>query len=135
ALARERRKNRLADPPHRVRNELHALIRIELPGRGQQTNVALADEIGERQAAILVFFRDGDHEPQVALDQLLHRFLVAGADLPGERDFLLLRQQRSLGHLVQILIEDVTLVLVTGETGEQTPAPTPAATALGDTTF
>ena len=42
-----------------------------------------ADEIDERQAAVLVFLGDGDDEAQVALHELLERVLVAGADLPA----------------------------------------------------
>src|SRR5207245_3828953 len=49
--------------------------------------------------------------------------LVAGADLPGQRDLLLLGEEGRLGHLVEVLIEDVPLMLVRGEAGEQTPAP------------
>src|SRR6266550_422837 len=129
ALPRECGENRLANPPHGVRDELDALIGIELARRREQTDVALADEIGERQAAILVLLGDGNHEAQVALYQLLHRLLIARANLPGERDLLLLRQQRSLGDLVEVLIEDVALVLVMAQTREQAAAP---ATALHD---
>ena len=88
ALARERRENRLTNPPHGVRDELHALIGIELPGGREQTDVAFTDQIDERQAAVLVFLCDGDDEAQVALHELLERVLVAGADLPGELDLL-----------------------------------------------
>ncbi|HXI96630.1 MAG TPA: hypothetical protein VNG04_10920, partial [Candidatus Acidoferrum sp.] len=45
----------------------------------------------------------------------------------GERDLLLLREQRSLGDLMEVLIEDVALVLVTAEARQQAAAP---ATAL-----
>ena len=81
ALARERRQDGLTDPPHGVRDELDALIGIELPRGREQTDVAFADQIDERQAAVLVLLGDGDDEAQVALDQFLQRILVAGADL------------------------------------------------------
>src|SRR5881394_4645207 len=112
ALPRERSEDRLANPPHGVRNELHALIGIELAGGGEQPDVAFADEIGERQPAVLILLRDRDHEPEVALHELLHRLLIAGAHLARKRDLLLLREQWSLGDLVQVLVEDVALVLV-----------------------
>src|SRR5882762_9422221 len=129
ALPRERREDSLADPPHGVRDELDALVGIELTRRREQADVALADEIGERQPAVLILLGDRNHEAQVALDELLHRLLITRADLPGERDLLLLRQQRSLGDLVEVLIEDVALVLVVAQTREQAAAP---ATALHD---
>src|SRR5881394_285376 len=131
ALPRERGEDRLADPPHGVRDELHALIGIELARGGKQADVALADEISERQTAILVLLRDRDHEPQVALHELLHRLLVAGAHLARERDLLFLRKQRSLGDLVQVLVEDVALVLMMAEAREQTPAPAAAPALRG----
>src|SRR3989449_219500 len=72
--------------------------------------------------SVLVLLGDRDHEAQVALDQLLHRLLVAGAHLPGERDLLLLGEEGRLRHLVEVLVEDIPLVLVGPETCEQTPA-------------
>src|SRR5882724_3108055 len=119
--SRERGEDRLADPPHGVRDELHALVRVELPGRREQPDVPLADQVGKGQATVLVLLGDRDHEAQVALHQLLHRLLVAGAHLPGERDLLLLSKEGRLGHLVEILVEDVALVLMGPEAGEQTP--------------
>src|SRR5258707_2969267 len=126
ALPRECSENRLANPPHGVRDELDALIGIELARRREQADVAVADEFGERKAAILILLGDGNHEPQVALHELLHRLLIARANLPGERDLLLLRQQRSLGDLVEVLLEVVALVLVMAQTREQASAPGPA---------
>src|SRR2546425_751763 len=130
-LARQRGEDRLPDPPDGVGDELHALIGVELARRREQPDVALADQVREREAAVLVLLGHGDDEAQVALDELLHRFLVAGADLAGERDLLLLREERRLRHLVEVLIEDVAFVLVVGEPGEQTPAPPALARGLG----
>ena len=94
-VARERGEDRLADPPHGVGDELDALVGIELPRGGEQADVALADQVGEREAAVLVLLGDRDDEAEVALDQLLHRLLVAGADLPRDGDLLLRREQRA----------------------------------------
>src|SRR5204863_9307481 len=55
--------------------------------------------------------------------ELLHRVLIAGAHLPGERDLLLLGEEWRLRHLVEVLIEDVALVLVGREAGEQAATP------------
>ena len=63
------------------------------------------------QAAVLVFLRDGDDEAQVALDELLERILVAGADLPRELDLLRSLEQRIGADLVEVLVEDVALGL------------------------
>src|SRR5256886_11906594 len=96
---------------------------VELPRRREQPDVALADQVGQRQAPVLVLLGGRDHEAEVALYELLHRLLVPGTDLARQRDLLLLREERRLGHLVQVLVEDVALVLVVAEPGEQTAAP------------
>jgi hypothetical protein len=114
-MAGERGENGLPDPPDRVRNELDALVRVELPGRGEQADVALADQVGEGQAPVLVFLGDRDHEAEVPLGQLLHGRLVAGPYLPGERDFLRRLEQRSLADLIEVLVEQVAIVLVDGD--------------------
>src|SRR5213078_1664803 len=83
----------------------------------------LADQIGEGETPVLVLLGDRDHEAQIALHELLHRVLIAGAHLPGERDLLLLGEEWRLRHLVEVLIEDVALVLVGREAGEQAATP------------
>src|SRR5260370_1356819 len=55
-------EDRLADPPHGVRDELDPLGLVELVGRADQSQVAFVDEVGERHALVLVLLRDRDHE-------------------------------------------------------------------------
>src|SRR6185503_18216481 len=126
ALARERGQDRLADPPHGVRDELDALVGVELAGSGEQANVALADQVDERQTAVLVLLGHRDDKAQVALDQLLEAVLVAGADLLGELDLLGALEQRVGAHLIEVLVEDVALGLI----GRDTRGSSASATAL-----
>jgi len=109
SLARERREDRLTDPPHGVGDELYALIRIEFAGSREQTNVAFTDEIDERQAAVLIFFCDRDDEAEVPLHQLLECILVTGADLLGEVDFFRSFEERIGADLVEVLVENIPL--------------------------
>ena len=51
-------KDGLANPPNRVRDELDPLRLVEFVGGANETEVALVDQIGERDALILIFFRD-----------------------------------------------------------------------------
>src|SRR4030095_8956404 len=97
------------NPPHGVRNELHALVRIELPGSGEQSNVPFANQVDERQTAILVLLGDGDNEPKVALNEFLEGILITRANTPGERDLLHRLQQRVGADFVEILVENVSL--------------------------
>ncbi len=105
ALLGERLENRLADPPHRVGDELDALGLVELVGGADEAEVALVDQIGERDALVLVFLGDRDDEAEVAADQLVERLAVADADPLGEADFFLLRNQRVLADLAEVLVE------------------------------
>ena len=65
--------DRLAHPPDGVGDELDALVRVEALGRLDQPDVALVDQVEERQAAATVPFGVGDDETQVGLDQPLQR--------------------------------------------------------------
>src|SRR5256885_16608327 len=48
-----------------------------------------------------VFLRDRDHEAEIALHQLLHRLLIAGAHFASQRDFLDRKSTRlNSSHLV-----------------------------------
>src|SRR5690606_29503557 len=82
-LIRDRARDRLTDPPRRIRRELVAASVLELVDRLHQADVALLDQIQELEAAVRVLLRDRDHETQVRLDHLLLR--AAGLRL-AERD-------------------------------------------------
>ena len=125
ALARERREDRLTDPPHRVRDELHALIGIELPGSGEKADVAFADEIDERQTAVLIFLRHGDHEAQVALDELLECVLITSANLLGQVDLFRSFEERIGRDLIEVLVEDIAFGFIRSDpSGGRTAATT-----------
>ena len=69
----------LADPPGGVGRELEALAPVELLDRVHQAQVALLDQVQQRQLGGLVLLGDGDHQAQVGLDEGLGR-LVAVTD-------------------------------------------------------
>ena len=96
------RRHRLADPPRRVGAELEAAPVVELLDRADEPEVALLDEVEQRQAAVRVAARDGDDEAQVGLDQLVLRLHVPALDALGQRDLLLGREQRHLADLAQV---------------------------------
>src|SRR5438094_1040 len=104
-LLGERLENRLADPPHRIRDELDPFRLVELVGGANQAEVALVDQIGERDTLILVLLRDRHHEPQVGAHQLVERLGIALLDPLRERHFLLTGDQRVLADLAEILVE------------------------------
>src|SRR6185503_4990169 len=65
AMARNGSLDRLANPPHGVRDKLHPPVRIKLPGGGHQTEVPLADQVDQGDATILELLRDRHHESNV----------------------------------------------------------------------
>src|SRR5690606_29762564 len=131
ALIGERGENRLADPPHRVRDELHALVDVELPRGSDQTDVAFLDQIDQGDAAVLILFRNTDHETQVGTDEPLDRVLVAFTRTTTQLDLLLGRQQLVTADFPQVLIERAPLFGRTGETLEPRGGPpTPTLAVL-----
>ena len=76
-------RDRLPDPPGRVRRELEALGVVELLDRADQAQVSLLDQVEHRHAATDVPLGDRDHEAEVRLDDLLLGAL-AGADERSE---------------------------------------------------
>jgi hypothetical protein len=61
----------LADPPGGVGRELVPTAVLELVHRLHQADVALLDQVQELKPAVGVLLGDGDHQPEVGLDQLL----------------------------------------------------------------
>ncbi len=91
-------RDRLADPPRRVRRELVAAAPVVLLDGAHEADVALLDEVEEEHAAADVAFRDGHHETEVGLDQLAARGRVVALDALRERDLLGGREQRAPGR-------------------------------------
>src|SRR5688500_955563 len=78
----------LANPTHRVRDELDALRLIELMCGPNEAEVALVDEIGERDALVLILLGDRYHEPKIAANQLIQSLFLTHADALCEVDLL-----------------------------------------------
>ena len=130
ALVGHRAGDGLPDPPGRVRRELEALGVVELLDRADQAEVALLDQVQERQAVAGVALGQRDDQPQVGLQQVLlgpapvdgERLQVTalgrgqlggrigqqvvgvepGLDPLGELDLLLGVEQRDLADLVEV---------------------------------
>src|SRR5689334_13375097 len=100
-LVRQRPRDRLPDPPGRVRRELEALAIVELLRRANETERALLDQVEEGKSLVAVVLRDGDDEPQVGLDHLLLGVEIATLDALGEIDFLLRREEPDLADVLQ----------------------------------
>ena len=107
ALVGDRPRDRLADPPGRVRRELEALAPVELLRRADEPDRALLDQVEEREALVAVALRDRDDEAEVRLDHRLLRRVVAALDPLGELDLLGGGEER---HLADVLEEELQRV-------------------------
>ena len=72
-----------------VGDELVALGAVEALGGGEQSHVAGADQVGQREAAVLVVFGHVDDESQVGLDEFVAGVPVALLDAGSQFDFAL----------------------------------------------
>ena len=102
ALVGQSALDRLLDPPGGVGAELAALGGIETLDGLHQADVALGNEVEQRQAEIRVIVRDLDHEPQVGADHQGARLAVALLDFRGQLDLLVGSQKRDLPDLTQV---------------------------------
>ena len=88
-LVGDRARDRLADPPRRVRRELEALRVVELLDRADQAEVALLDEVEQRHPAPDIALGDRHDEPQVRLGQLAAGELAVALDRVQARTLVL----------------------------------------------
>ncbi len=107
ALVRDRARDRLPDPPRRVRRELEALAVVELLGGADETDRALLDEVEERQALVAVSLGDRDDEAKVRLHHGLLRGVLAALDALRQLDLLRRRQQRDLADVLEEELQGV----------------------------
>src|SRR5712691_7236257 len=101
-LVRDRTRDRLANPPRRVRRELVALAVVELLDGADQAERALLDQIQERETSAEIRLRDRDDETEVRLDHLPLREHVAALDPLRQVHLLVGGQQRHLPDLAEI---------------------------------
>jgi hypothetical protein len=100
------------------------LVRVKFPCRGQEANVAFADQVDERKTSVLILLRDRDDEPQIALDELLKGFPISGPDFPSEVQLLGAFEEGIRTDLIQVLIEDVPFWLAGRDASRRGPPPT-----------
>ena len=96
----------LADPPHGVGDELHALVGIELADGLEQALIADRDELAQIESVALVLLDVGDDESEVGRHEPLGGFFVALLCAAGEAAlFFGITDQWELLDVLQVLIE------------------------------
>src|SRR5687767_14994318 len=96
ALVRHSPLHSLTNPPRGVRGEPPAAVGIELLHGPHQADVALLDQVLERKPHPAIPLGNADHQPEVLLDELLARPIVAGLGPLAEVDLLPVRQEITL---------------------------------------
>ena len=71
----------------------------------------------ERHALILILLGDGHDEPKIAAHQLVERLFLTHADALRQIDLFLLRNQRVLADLAQVLVQRALVERRTALTG------------------
>src|SRR5690606_1526778 len=104
-VARDGGLHRLADPPDGVRDEFDSPVRIELPGRGHEAEIALADQVHQRNAAVLELLGYGHDEAHVVPSQLLLGKYVPAERLPGKLHLLLAGEEGDPTDLIQVKVQ------------------------------
>src|SRR3954453_20272711 len=97
----------LPDPPCSIGREPVAQSRIEPLDGFNETRVALLDEVLEEHSTPTVLLGDGDHKPQVLLDEALSGLLVAFPRPPTEIPFLGGGEQPAAPDFSQVLCKGV----------------------------
>src|SRR5262249_2031901 len=111
-LIRNRARDRLANPPRRIRGELVATAILELVHCLHQADIAFLNQVEELKSAIGIFLRDRNNESQVGLDELALR--AFGVDIILD-DFALRAAQfliRNTGLVLQLLEVALTVALL-----------------------
>src|SRR5829696_3572377 len=99
--------DRLADPPRGVRGELEPLAPVELLDRVDEAEVALLDEVEQREAGRLVLLRNRHHKTQVRLHE---RALRVVAEARGAAQLTLLGGRERLPTVEQLPARTVALL-------------------------
>jgi hypothetical protein len=98
--------NGRADPPHGVGGQTEAAIGVEATDRLHQADVALGDQVGDRQAVAAVTHGDLGHQAQVRGDQPLGGVgVVVLLPPPRQHVFVLRLQHGHFADLAQIPAE------------------------------
>src|SRR5207249_12316180 len=101
-LIGERAFDRLLDPPRGVGGKFSTLRRIEALDGFHQADVALRNQIEQRQSKIRIIVRDLNDQTQIRTNHQGASFLVAALNFSGEFNLLLWSEQWDLPDFPQV---------------------------------
>ena len=95
----------LADEDHGIIDKTHTALAVILPGSLHQANISLTDQVVNRQTLVLILSGNGNHKPQIRLNQFVQGTLVAGMNAGCQSSLFVFRQKRLHSNLVKIDIQ------------------------------
>ena len=104
--------NGLANPPCRIGAEFIASAIFVFIDRPHQAGIAFLNDIQEAQAAIAIFFGDGNHQAQIAAGKIsLGLFILAKNRFNGTKAFIELtrRLEYQILHAVKLLLHRIDI--------------------------
>src|SRR5262249_46459824 len=101
-LVRQRALDRLFDPPRGISAELSSLGGVQTLDGLHQTNVAVRNQVQQRQTKVGIIVGNLDHESQIGANHERARLSIASFDLGRELNLLLRGQERDLPNLAQV---------------------------------
>ncbi len=90
-LVCDRARDRLTDPPRRIRGKFESFLIVKLFHRFHQSEVAFLDQIQKQHPASDIPLRNGNNQPQVCLRQALLRRFIAFLHLARQLDLFIHR--------------------------------------------
>jgi hypothetical protein len=101
-------KNVGSNPPSRVARELHTLVRVILPHRLHEADVAFLNQVEDVLVRLAIVVGDLDDQSQVRCDQPLRRFEVVFFEEPHREVVLFLLREKGIAlHVSHVDAERV----------------------------
>ncbi|MNU80572.1 hypothetical protein D3C71_702070 [compost metagenome] len=101
-LVRNRTRNRLTDPPCRIRTEFEALLKVELLHRFDETHISFLNQVQEQHSTSYITFGYTYHETKISFSQPAFGFFIAFLNPLGELDFIITGQEGNTSYFLQI---------------------------------
>ncbi len=96
----------MTNPPHGIRNKLHALIGVELPYCLEQAFIAYRDELAKVETVALILFDVRNHESEIRGDQPLCCLFVTSLRTTRQTPlFFGVGDQWKLLYVLEVLVE------------------------------
>ena len=110
-LLSEGLKDRLANPPYSIRDELETARFIEFLRCFDESEIAFVNKVRKTKSLILILFRNRNDEAQIRANQFLKRFAVSIAYSACQLNLLIYIDKGFSSNLLQVFIQRLRLTI------------------------